>query len=366
MIKKEAYMRLLITGGGTGGHIYPGLAVARELLARGPEHNVVWVGARRGLESSIVPREGIRFAALGVTGLKGKGTLYRIGSLARLAAAFTQALWILRREKPDVALGVGGYASGPMGLAALASGVPLAIAEQNAAPGFTNRWLGKGAAAVFTSWPGSEKYFPQGGVRLAGNPVRKEFAMAGERAPDGRFHVLIIGGSQGAAPINRAAMDAAAHLIPLASAIRVVHQTGERDAQTVRDAAATTGLDWETSAFYEDMDKRIASADLVISRSGAGAVAEICAVGRAAVYIPFPLAADDHQTLNALPAVRDGAAIILKESHLTGATLAQLIIEMEKERGRLADMAARAKSLGRPDAAARIVDGLLALAAEAA
>ncbi|MDH5509931.1 MAG: undecaprenyldiphospho-muramoylpentapeptide beta-N-acetylglucosaminyltransferase [Nitrospinota bacterium] len=359
-------MKLIITGGGTGGHIYPGVAVARELAARGDEHHVLWVGARRGLESSIVPKEGIPFLPLKVTSLKGMGFFYRIGSLVNLAKAFTQSVGIISREKPDAVLGVGGYASGPMGLAAIFMRRPLALAEQNASPGFTNRWLAKGASMVFTSWPGSEVHFPEGKTVMAGNPVRNEFVRANHVKADSRFVALVIGGSQGAAPLNKAMVDAAENLAPLAERIRIIHQTGERDLKMVNEAVAKSDLDWETAAYFSDVAQRIAGADLVISRAGAGAVSEICVVGRAAVYIPFPQAADDHQTKNALPAVREQAAIMINQSELTGEKLAEIIIGLEGDRERTKAMGDRARALGRPRAAQMIVDKILAMVKEAA
>ncbi|MDH5637125.1 MAG: undecaprenyldiphospho-muramoylpentapeptide beta-N-acetylglucosaminyltransferase [Nitrospinota bacterium] len=359
-------MKLIITGGGTGGHIYPGVAVARELAARGAEHNVVWVGARRGLESTIVPKEGIPYLSLKVTALKGMGFFYRIGSLVNLAKAVAHSVGIISREKPDAVLGVGGYASGPMGLAAIFMRRPLALAEQNASPGFTNRWLAKGASTVFTSWPGSETYFPEGKTVMAGNPVRSEFTDVAHEKTDSRFVALVIGGSQGAAPVNKAMMDAVEKLAPLAERIRIIHQTGEGDLEMVKEAAAKSGLDWETAAYFGDMAQKIAGADLVISRAGAGAVSEICLVGKAAVYIPFPQAADDHQTKNAMPAVHEQAAIMIKQSELTGEKLAEIIIELESDREKAETMGDRARALGRPRAAEMIVDKLLALVKEAA
>jgi len=359
-------MKLIITGGGTGGHIYPGVAVAREFTRRGKEHSVLWVGARRGLESTIVPEEGIEYIPLKVTALKGKGMLYRIGSIFNLAVALAQSAGIISRERPDAVLGVGGYASGPMGLAAILMRRPLALAEQNAAPGFTNRWLGKGARMVFTSWPGSEVHFPKGKAIMAGNPVRAEFASPAPEKKDEKFTVLIIGGSQGAAPVNQAMMEAVPHLAPLAGRIRFIHQTGERDLERVKEAAQRSGLEWVVAAYYEDMAQRIAGADLVISRAGAGAVSEICVVGRAAVYIPFPQAADDHQTKNAMPAVNEKAAVMIKQGDLTGEKLARVITELENDREATKSMGRKARGLGRPKAAEMIVDHLLALAGEAA
>ena len=358
-------MRLIITGGGTGGHVYPGIAVARELISRDERHEVLWVGAKRGLESKLVADEKFNFKALDIMGLKGKGIAAKAVSFAKLMVATVQSLRLIQAFKPDVVLGVGGYASGPMSLASLTTGRPLALAEQNAAPGMTNRMLARFAKALFLSWPSSERFFHKN-VRsiLAGNPVMSEFFTAKRNRTDTRLNILVIGGSQGAGSINRAMAQAAPLLDPIADKISIVHQTGDTDIEMMRTIYKNAGFKWEAEPFFDDMPQKIANADLVISRSGAGAVTEICSVGRAAVYVPYPYAADDHQTKNAESAMTTRAAIVVADKELNGSWITRTIDRFEKSREQLAQMGERAKKLARPEAAKTIVDELLAISGE--
>lgn len=360
------YMKLIITGGGTGGHVYPGLAVARELKKRGGGHSVLFVGAKRGLETKLAPKEGIEFKALNVTGLKGKGVLNGSLSLLSLMTALVQSLVIIRKIRPDVVIGVGGYASGPMGIAAIMSGKPLAIAEQNAEPGLTNSWLGKFAKKVFLSMPESRFCFPKEVGEVTGNPVMPEFFSAKRSAGIGRMNILVIGGSQGATPLNNALAQAAPLLDPIAESISITHQTGEADLEMMRTIYKNSRFPWVAEKYFHDMPQKIADADLVISRAGAGAVSEICAVGRAAIYIPLPHAADDHQTKNAMSVVKTGAAILVPETELNGKLIARRVAQFVNSTERLTKMGKRARNLSKPGAAARIVDGLLEMAGEAA
>jgi len=359
------HMKLIITGGGTGGHVYPGLAVARELKKRDGEHSLLFVGAKRGLETKLVPKEGIEFEALNVTGLKGKGVIGTLVSLFSLITALAQSLAIIRRSRPDVIVGVGGYASGPMGLAAIMAGKPLAIAEQNAQPGLTNSWLGKFAKKIFLSMPESIHCFPEGAGEVTGNPVMQEFFSAKRSAGIGLMNILVIGGSQGALPLNGAMAQAAPLLDPIAGSISITHQTGETDLEMMRTIYKNSRFPWVAERYFHDMPQRIADSDLVISRAGAGAVSEICAVGRAAIYIPFPHAADDHQTKNAMSVVKTGGAVLVPESELNGKLIARRIAQFEIARERLVKMGNLARKLSRPGAAAKIVDRLLELAGEA-
>ncbi len=358
-------MKLVITGGGTGGHIYPGLAVARELKARRGDHTILFVGGERGMEKDIVHREGFAFTSLRVTGLKGKTPIHKATSLFYLLAAFVKSYILIKKDRPDVVLGVGGYASGPMSLAAIAARRPLALAEQNAAPGLTNRWLGRFAKTVFVTWAGSETMFPEGRGKLVGNPVIPAFFNTKRRTGDNLLNILVIGGSQGAATLNRAMAEAAPLLDEVADRISIVHQTGRTDLEMMKTIYNNARFKWEAESYFYDMPQRIADADLVFSRAGAGAVAEICAVGRAAVYVPYPHAADDHQTKNAMSIVKSDAAIMVDDSSVDGKKAAGIIKKFIDSRQRLKDMGRRAKKLAKPDSAARIVDELLALAGEA-
>jgi UDP-N-acetylglucosamine--N-acetylmuramyl-(pentapeptide) pyrophosphoryl-undecaprenol N-acetylglucosamine transferase len=359
------HMKLIITGGGTGGHVYPGLAVARELKERGG-HTVLFVGAKRGLETKLAPEAGIEFKALNVTGLKGKGIIQTVSSLFNLMTALAQSIVIIKKSRPDVVIGVGGYASGPMGLAAIMTGKPLAIAEQNAQPGLTNSWLGKFAKKAFLSMPESLFCFPKGVGEVTGNPVMPEFFSAKRNVQTGPMNILVIGGSQGATPINTALAQAAALLDPIAESISITHQTGEADLEMMRTIYKNSRFPWVAEKYFHDMPQKIADADLVISRAGAGAVSEICAVGRAAIYIPLPHAADDHQTKNAMSVVKTQAAIVVTESELNGKLIASKIAQFNNARERLEKMGKRARKYSRPGAAAKIVDGLLEMAGASA
>jgi len=366
MNREQPEMKLVITGGGTGGHIYPGLAVARELKTRRGDHTILFVGGEGGMEKDIVPREGFAFTPLKVTGLKGKTPVQKAVSLFHLVGAVARSYILIKEERPDVVLGVGGYASGPISLAAVAARRPLALAEQNAAPGMTNRWLGRFAKTVFVTWAGSENMFPGGRGKLVGNPVIPAFFNARRKTVDNLLNILVIGGSQGSATLNRAMAEAAPSLDEVADRISIVHQTGRADLEMMKTIYKNARFKWEAESYFYDMPQRIADADLVFSRAGAGAVAEICAVGRAAVYVPYPHAADDHQTKNAMSIVKSDAAIMMDDSAVNGKTAAGTIKRFIDSKQRLKDMGRRAKRLAKPDAAARIVDELLALAGEAA
>ena len=355
-------MRLIITGGGTGGHVFPGVAVAKELKSRNERHTILFAGAERGVETKIVPFEGFEIRTMEVTGIKGKGIFGVAASLWRLAKAVRESMRIISDFNPDVVLGVGGYASGAVGLAAIVMGKPLALAEQNSAPGLTNRWLGKFAKKVFVTWPGSEKSFPDGKAIVAGNPIRSEFFKVKKEKNDARLGILAIGGSQGARSINRAMVEAVEKLNSLADKIVVVHQTGVKELDAVRKGYEAAKFPFTVEAFFNDMPQRIADADIVITRSGAGAVAEICAVGRMAVYVPFPFAADDHQTKNAEAMASCGAALVVKDSEINGAYIVSAVAESLSESNRLKEMGAKAKAMAKPDAASAIADEILKLA----
>lgn len=358
-------MKLMIGGGGTGGHIYPGVAVARELKKRGREHEALFVGAKRGLESEIVPKEGFEIKTLNITALKGKGIIGGIVSFARLIGAVGAVLRLMRVYKPDVVLGVGGYASGPVGLAALITGAPLALAEQNASPGMTNKWLGRFAAKVFLTWPGSENKFPKGVGKLTGNPIRPDFFEVKRKSENEKLNILVIGGSQGAGSINKALIDAAPLLDRFADSISVVCQSGRGDLKSMKNAFEKSHFPFVIGEFFEDMPQKIANADLLISRAGAGAIAEINAVGRAAVYVPYPFASDDHQTKNANVMENAGAGMVVKDSEFDGDRLIEIIEKFIHDRAGLEEMGKRANKMAKPDAAASITDELLVLAGEA-
>jgi UDP-N-acetylglucosamine--N-acetylmuramyl-(pentapeptide) pyrophosphoryl-undecaprenol N-acetylglucosamine transferase len=355
-------MRLIITGGGTGGHVFPGVAVAKEIMRRDGKSEILFVGAQNGVETRMVPAEGFAIETLKVTGMKGKGIAKKIASAAQFASATLRARAIVKRFAPDVVLGVGGYASGPVCAASVIMGTPLALAEQNALPGMANRWLGRFARKAFVTWEESLSWFPDGVGMVTGNPIRPEFHDVKRSRADGRLGILVIGGSQGATSMNRAMAQAVPALNAFAEKIRVVHQTGAKDIESARSAYSGARFAWEAEVFLNDMPQRLADADIVISRAGAGAVAEICAVGRLAVYIPFPHAADDHQTKNAEALVKSGAAMMTPDGEFNAQAVASLVEMSLKEGKRLDEMASKAALLAKKDAARIIADELIKMA----
>lgn len=355
---------MIVAGGGTGGHVYPGVAVAREVLRRDPESEVLFMGAEKGVEAKVIPMEGFRIETLDISGLKDKGVMGKIVSLGRLAGAVKKSLGVIKSFGPDVVLGVGGYASGPALIAALISGRPVALAEQNIRPGMTNRWMKRLARKAFVTWPSSEKYFPVGVASLTGNPIRPEFFTAKRKREDGRLWILVTGGSQGARSVNRAMAESVEALNEFADSVFVCHQTGLSGLDETKKAYAGAKFPWVVDAFFHDMPQRLADSDLVIARAGAGTIAEICAVGRAAVYVPYPYAADDHQTKNAEAMADAGAAVLIKDDELNGERIAEVVRKYLNDRRMLEDMGAKAKKMAKPAAASDIADELFRIAGE--
>lgn len=355
-------MRVLIAAAGTGGHIYPGIAVAGEVCRRDPESEVLFVGTARGLETRIVPAAGYQLSLIHSVGLKNVGVKGLMKGLFTLPRSFIEARQIVRSFRPDVAVGAGGYVSGPTLLAAAFSGVPTLIMDSNALPGFTNRRLARFVDKAALTFDESLKYFGGKGV-VIGNPVRGEFFGIEPKARDGFLNLLIFGGSQGSRAINNAVTDALVKLGPHHDRIRITHQTGETDLDVVKDRyAGTPFAGSDIRPFISDIFVEFAKADLVISRAGATTCAELAAAGKAAIMIPLPTAADDHQRKNAEAFVRAGAARILLQQDLTGDRLANAIVEMLDRPAEITKMENAAKGLARPDAAERAVDLIEALA----
>jgi len=354
---------VLIMAGGTGGHVFPALAAARVLRERGFEP--VWLGTARGLEAKLVPPQNIPIEWISVSGVRGKGIGTLLAAPFQLARAVWQSLRVIRRRKPVVVLGAGGFVSGPGGLAAWLSRRPLVIHEQNAIAGMTNRTLAHFAARVLEGFPSS---FPRS-VRAerVGNPVRREITSLpnpekrfGERK--GRLRVLIIGGSQGAARLNTVVPAAIAN-IDLSVRPLVLHQAGERHIAQARELYAKHNVEADVRAFIDDMAEAYAGADLIICRSGALTVSEIAAVGLPAIFVPFPAAVDDHQTRNAEFLVREGAALLIQESDLTPVRLAsELRALLEAGRPKLLEMANKARAVAITDADVRLADACVAAA----
>ena len=359
-------LRIVIAGGGTGGHLFPGIAVAREIIARRPEAVVTFAGTERGIESRVVPREGFALDLLRSGGLKGKSIAVRLRGLALLPVSALDAWRIISRRTPDLVIGVGGYRSGAVVLTAAARGVPTLLLEQNAVPGLTNRLLARVVRAAAVTYDSSLTWFGGKGF-VSGNPVRPGFFRAredGHEAATGEpVRVLVLGGSQGAHAINLAMVAAAPRLAGAGRAIALTHQTGERDLELVRDAYGRAGLAARIEAFLHDVEREMPAADVIVSRAGATTLAEMTASGRPAVLIPLPTATDDHQRKNANVLAGAGAAVVLDQAALTPDALADTVLALARDPERRRRMSEAARGLARPDAARVIVDRALALAA---
>ena len=353
-------MKVLIAGGGTGGHLFPGIALAEEITTRHKDNSVLFVGTSRGLEAREVPKAGFPLELIDVTGIKGKGPLGLLRSLWRLPRALFRSLSILGRHRPDVVVGVGGYASGPVVVAAWLRRIPTAIQEQNAAPGLTNRLLAHFARVVFTAFPEAARRFPAAKVQLLGNPIRRALMdnfLKPAAAQPGRFSILVFGGSQGAHALNLRVIEALSHLpAGLRAELRVVHQTGPRDIEDARAGYARAGVEAELREFIDDMSAAYQAADLVVCRAGATTLAELTVCKKASILIPFPFAAEDHQTLNALSLVAAGASLSIPEAELSGERLAREIVRLWEQPEARAQMERAAGLLGRPEAAREIAD----------
>ena len=354
---------MIIAGGGTGGHLFPGIAIAEEFLRRDPANRVLFIGTERGLEKKILGELGFPLRTLKIEGIKGREPGRIPASLLKIPGSLIASFRILRAFQPAVVVGVGGYASGPAVLAARMMGLKTAIAEQNAFPGLTNRILGRFVHRIFLSFQVSSRWFPAGRIRVTGNPIRASFlanqTKTGERDP--RFTLLIFGGSQGAHAINRIVMDALGSLEHLKDQIRFIHQTGEKDRETVAGAYRERGFAAEVSPFILDMAAAYRAADLLLCRAGATSIAEITASGKAAILIPFPFAVNDHQTQNADVLARAGAAEMIPEKELDGRRLAAVIERLMRHPEEIKKMETASASLGNIRAAAAIVDGCLEL-----
>lgn len=345
---------VLIMAGGTGGHIFPGLAVADAL--RRLDTPVRWLGASGGMECSRVPPHGIPLDTVDISGLRGKGMLRWVAAPFRLARAVVQALGILGRSRPICAVSFGGYAAGPGGLAARLRGIPLLVHEQNRVPGMTNKFLARIARKVLQAFPGTWPPSPR--LETCGNPVRRDVValapphqrMAGRQGPP---RLLVTGGSQGAQALNRAVPQALALLNPDERPV-VRHQSGARDADATAAAYREHGIEAEVAPFIDDMAGAYDWADLVVCRSGALTVSELAAAGLGAVLVPFPYAVDDHQTRNAEFLSGAGAARIVPESELTPDSLAATLRSLLGDRATLVQMATEARSLAVPDSAERV------------
>jgi len=351
---------LMIAGGGTGGHIYPAIAIAREWIVRDEKRRVIFVGTEHGLEKTIVPKAGFSLDFISASGLKGKRIGDLIRGLFRLPVGFAQAFSLVGKHRPNVVLGVGGYSSGPVLIAARLRGVPTAIHESNAFPGFANRILARVVTAVAVAFEAAGSRMKRADSVVTGNPVRKEFfdVRANQQAPsDSGKRLLLFGGSQGSRAINDAMISALLFMAPLKGRISIVHQTGPKELEKVQEAYRSSAFtDARVVSYLDPIVDEIAGADLVVSRSGAMTVGELAAAGRAAILIPFAAATDNHQELNARAVEQAGGALVITEHELSPERLAFAITEIVSDPGRTSRMGTAARTLAAPDATKKIVD----------
>jgi UDP-N-acetylglucosamine--N-acetylmuramyl-(pentapeptide) pyrophosphoryl-undecaprenol N-acetylglucosamine transferase len=357
----ESELRVLIAGGGTGGHLYPGIAVARELLSRRPDASVTFVGTAKGIEARVIPREGFILDVIRSGGLKGKSLAERIRGVLLLPTSFSDAARVLSARRPHIVIGVGGYSSGPVVLTAARRGIPTMVLEQNAVPGFTNRRLAARVDAAAVTFESTKAFFGAKGF-VSGNPVRPEFFRPPERTGGAdEVRVLVFGGSQGAHAINVAMVEAAARLAAGDERLHITHQTGERDVEMVRAGYRSAGLQADVEPFLYDRGRQLGEADVVVCRAGATTLAELAAAGKAAILVPLPTATDDHQRRNAEAVAEAGGADVLLQSAMDGASLSERILSLARDRERRIRMGEAARSLARPAAAKAIVDRALEL-----
>jgi UDP-N-acetylglucosamine--N-acetylmuramyl-(pentapeptide) pyrophosphoryl-undecaprenol N-acetylglucosamine transferase len=358
-------MRILVAGGGTGGHVFPGIALAEEVVTRHPRNDAIFVGTPRGLEAQVVPAAGFPIELIDVKGLKGKGPLGALRNLFLLPRAAWRSVAILRRWRPDVVVGVGGYASGPVVLMAWLMGIPTAVQEQNAVAGVTNRLLGRIVKAAFTAFPEAAASFPRGKVQQLGNPIRRQLLenFMHPSAEHALTRLLVFGGSQGAHALNMRVVEALPHLADLRERLAIIHQTGARDREQVERGYRAVGFQPDVRDFITDMSRAYAEADLVVCRAGATTLAELTVCRKPSLLVPFPAAADNHQVKNALSLVAAGAAVMIEERDLTGEMLAHEIRAILANPERREAMSRAAGRLGSPAAAREIADVFSQLAA---
>jgi UDP-N-acetylglucosamine--N-acetylmuramyl-(pentapeptide) pyrophosphoryl-undecaprenol N-acetylglucosamine transferase len=345
-----------MAGGGTGGHVIPALAVARELQVRG--HEVYFVGTQRGVENRLVPAAGFPIEYVQVGGLKNLGLLTKVSSLwGLIRSTFTQFRRFSAR-RPAAVFSMGGYVAGPPVLAAVLHGIPLVVMEPNAVPGFTNRHIARWVNRALVSFAGTGRYFPPGRAEVTGRPVREEFFAIPAKPPEAVFTVLITGGSQGSRTLNYAARDSWARFKSAGTPVRLIHQTGAAMFDELKSSWDSAGLEGEISPFITDMPAAFAQADLIVCRSG-GTVSEIAAAGKPSVMIPFPFAADQHQLKNAEAFERAGACRMFLDRDWNGERMFNVVSELMGNRPALTAMSLAARQLARPGAAARAAEVLV-------
>ena len=357
-------IRIIIAGGGTGGHLFPAIAIAQEFMAKDPENKVIFVSTGNPFELSVLDKAGFILEKITAEGIKGRGLLRQLRSMWKIPMGIVESIRIIKNFKPDLVMGVGSYAAGPVGIGAWFMRKKLILHEQNILPGITNRILSRFADRIYVSFKNTKANFNPEKVLYTGNPLRKEFMQKAKENKDNNtatstkdytFTVLILGGSQGAHSINEAVIKALEHVKEKHN-FYFIHQTGKQDEAAVKKAYKDQGISCMVKSFFDDMPKQYQRANLIICRAGATTVAELAAVGKGVIFIPFPFAADNHQVLNARTFTETGAAEMILQKDLTGSILAQRIEYYASNKKALEVMAARAKSLGKPDAAKVIVE----------
>jgi UDP-N-acetylglucosamine--N-acetylmuramyl-(pentapeptide) pyrophosphoryl-undecaprenol N-acetylglucosamine transferase len=367
-IKEKNSLRVVMAGGGTGGHLFPGIAIAQEFMARNSQNRIVFVSTGNQFEQRVLAKMDFTLERVTVEGIKGRGLWNQTKSICKLPKGIYQAIRILRRFKPDLIIGLGSYSAGPVVLAARLLGVKIVLHEQNILPGITNRMLARFADMIFVSFEDTKAQLVSTRSKFTGNPVRQAVvngsrqSIRENRAEAGQkpFTILIIGGSQGAHRINLTMVEAINHLHRIDD-LHIFHQTGAADEKMVQDAYGRHHVASTVQSFFDDMAPLYQSADLVICRAGATTVAEITAIGKAALFIPFPYAADDHQALNAASLTEKGAAEMILEKDLTAKILGEKIEYYAIHPEALGEMARKAGESGNPNAARDIVDQCYAL-----
>ena len=363
---KNHHIRLIITGGGTGGHIFPGIAFAQGMMHAYPGCEVLFIGTERKVDRTALSALGFKILTIKSQGLKGKSPVAKFRSLLQLPIALMESARIIQKFKPDLVFGVGGYVTGPVILAARLLGVTTCIHEQNSIPGLANKLLGRIANRIFVSLPGSEKYFPAGKTILSGNPVRSSLIKAARKMKPGAEHdpltLLILGGSQGARRLNSLMLEAAEKcLSSLVPPLHIIHQTGEHDEVFVRQSYADLGLNAEIASFFSDMAAIYSQADLVVSRAGATTIAEITIFQKPAILIPFPYAADNHQEINGRYLVEAGGALMFRQADLSGEKLGLEIKRILADRKLRREMSQNSGKIARPGATETIVTACMGI-----
>ncbi len=346
---------VVIAGGGTGGHLYPGIALAKALMKHDADIEITFVGTRQGIESRVLPREGFRLKTISSGGLLGKKGMGRLVNWLKLPVSLLQSMGYLLINRPRLVVGVGGYVSGPVAISAWMLRIPVLIHEQNTVPGATNRWLGKIADKVAITFDMSKKYFPTHKVVETGNMIREEFTQTQEAniPTSEKFTVLVLGGSQGARSINLALLDALDHLGSVKDRLHFIHQTGQTDEAEVQAGYKHKGFSADAQAFIFDMVEQYRKASLIICRSGATTLAEITALGIPSVLVPYPFAAHNHQEHNARALESNGAAQVILDKDVNGERLARIILDGIEHPDTLREMGNKSFQMGRRDATER-------------